>query len=55
MTEEKVFWFDVAVDDMLGVQVLENVQLLEPSESCLNLDILQRTIWLMSNKELLRL
>src|ERR1700689_2172770 len=35
MTEEKVFWLDVMVDDMLVVQVLENVPLLE-SESCLN-------------------
>ena len=36
MTEEKVFWLDVMVDDMLGVKVLENVQLLESSESSLN-------------------
>ena len=50
MTEEKVFWLDVMVDDMLGEQILENVQLLESSESPLNQGHIA-----MSNNQLLRL
>ena len=55
VTEKNIFWLDVAMDDMSRVQVLEDVQLRESSESYLSPGTKLHTIWFMSNKPLLRL
>jgi hypothetical protein len=55
VTEKNIFWLDVAMDDMSRVQVLEDVQLRESSESYLSPGTKLHTIWFMSNKPLLKL